>query len=303
MFYASDIIGKKVISLFESNQIGCVSNLYLNKNRTKIVLLEILTNSDEKVFINTNNVYCVGESVAIKSEENCISKNELDGSTFFTNLINKQVYFANGDYVGTVSDICLKNFWSLNYVIIKKENISLTNEFLDITNTYKENSLIDTPLQNCNDHSDTLLSSVGINEFIRFGDCLLLNDKNKKIKFSNLKPKIKTKPNYESRKVYVLNNNNENQILNSPYDSINEALEIDTQNDLTNDKQNNYKAILAPINVLSNNYDFLIGRKVNKNIFANNKELIIKKNFKIMHKHIELASTYNKLRELVNYSI
>ncbi len=60
---------------------------------------------------------------------------------------------------------------------------------------------------------------------------------------------------------------------------------------------------VKPKKLLTPNYDFLIGRKVGKNIYTENKQILIKKDIKIDNKIIRIASNNGKLKELTSYSI
>ena len=58
-----------------------------------------------------------------------------------------------------------------------------------------------------------------------------------------------------------------------------------------------------PKKVLTRGYEFLIGRKVGKNIYTENHQLIAKKQSKITSQTIDTASQNGKLKELTTYSI
>ena len=58
-----------------------------------------------------------------------------------------------------------------------------------------------------------------------------------------------------------------------------------------------------PKKLLTPNYSFLIGRKVVKDIFAENKQILIKRNVKIDSNIIKIASKNGKLKELTSYSV
>lgn len=58
-----------------------------------------------------------------------------------------------------------------------------------------------------------------------------------------------------------------------------------------------------PKKILTNNIDFLIGRKTNKNIYADNGELIVKKQTKVTSSIIDIVCKYGKLKELTSNSI
>lgn len=61
--------------------------------------------------------------------------------------------------------------------------------------------------------------------------------------------------------------------------------------------------ITNPKKILTDNYSFLIGRKLDKNIYAENKQLIAKKQTVITSHIIDIASKHGKLKELTNSSI
>ncbi|MGN1221647.1 MAG: PRC-barrel domain-containing protein [Christensenellales bacterium] len=58
-----------------------------------------------------------------------------------------------------------------------------------------------------------------------------------------------------------------------------------------------------PNKVIANNYEFLIGRKTNKNIYADNGELLVKKQTKISTNIIDVVCRNGKLKELTANSI
>jgi sporulation protein YlmC with PRC-barrel domain len=58
-----------------------------------------------------------------------------------------------------------------------------------------------------------------------------------------------------------------------------------------------------PIKISSSNFKFLIGRKAERTIYADNQELIIKKNNKITNRTVEIAKVHGKLRELTMFSL
>ena len=61
--------------------------------------------------------------------------------------------------------------------------------------------------------------------------------------------------------------------------------------------------ITVPKKVLTDNFNFLIGRKLDKNIYADNRQLIAKKHSIITSQIIDVASKNGKLKELTFSSI
>ena len=58
-----------------------------------------------------------------------------------------------------------------------------------------------------------------------------------------------------------------------------------------------------PNKIITNNYEFLIGRRTNKNIYADNGELLVKKQTKINTNIIDIVCRNGKLKELTSNSI
>ena len=68
--------------------------------------------------------------------------------------------------------------------------------------------------------------------------------------------------------------------------------------------QNESKASKSPLpKKIPAGYEFLIGRKVGQNIYADNKQIIVKKQSKITSQIIDVASRNGKLKELTSLSL
>ena len=313
MIYASDIIGKKVISLYESNFVGTISNLYLNKNKTKINIFELITPNEEKVFFDLSSTYSLGENITIKSNTSLLRYEDIDFSTLCPQIINKEIYNELGDFLGNVVDIVLNDKFYPQQIIISKPNTSVTKEYENLLDGGVDNkNQIHSNYQNLpfNKNSDIIFTTLSIKKLNRIGNVIITSSK-ENFKFSNLKPKISLNNNLKNNKVYLLEGSKEYKekwpVINVDNTGLNNENSGQEKSDtkLNNTNNNtiayNYKKIV-PTSIPSNNFNFLIGRKVSKNIFANNNEIIIRKNTKITDKHIETASIYNKLRELSVYS-
>lgn len=101
------------------------------------------------------------------------------------------------------------------------------------------------------------------------GNVIIFKQENENFKVINFKSKNKIKNIKSQTKVQILNTNN------NP----------------------------LPKKLITKNYAFLIGRKVDKNIYADNSELIIKKNTKINQMIIDIACKNGKLKDLASNSI
>ena len=106
---------------------------------------------------------------------------------------------------------------------------------------------------------------------------------------------IKSEP---KNTIKISNFKSKAKILNS--DS-HQSIKVEIQNELPLIPKS--KVSPLPKKVVTGGYEFLIGRKVDKNIYTDNKELIIKKQSKITGAIIDAASKNGKLKELTTSSI
>ena len=114
---------------------------------------------------------------------------------------------------------------------------------------------------------------LNINEILNVGKNIIIKKENN-IKLFNFKPKAKIQVN---------------QIFSE------QKVEIQ--------KPTKKQIKIKPKKILTANFDFLIGRKVGKTIFADNKQILIKKETLINSSVIKIASRNGKLKELTSYSI
>ena len=74
-------------------------------------------------------------------------------------------------------------------------------------------------------------------------------------------------------------------------------IKVEIQNGVT------YIKPQKPNKIITNNFEFLIGRKTNKNIYADNGELLVKKQTKINTNIIDVVCRNGKLKELTANSV
>lgn len=107
---------------------------------------------------------------------------------------------------------------------------------------------------------------------LNIGKDAIIQKENKNVKIANFRPR---------------------QILDIPKD-------IDQKVEILEEKK---EVKLAPKKILTAGYEFLIGRKVGQNIYAENGQLIAKKQSKITSHIIDIASQNGRLKELTTYSL
>lgn len=139
----------------------------------------------------------------------------------------------------------------------------------------KVGKIIDIELENTNNVKRLILQNkthLLTNQILQIGENIVfLKNSQNKVTVNNFKDKTKITKSKQNIKVELQNNTS-----------------------LTNYQKPNK---------LLGNYDFLIGRKNSKNIYADNGALIVKKQTKITTLVIEMVCKYGKLKELASNSI
>lgn len=280
----TDFLGKPVLSLYESVTQGIVKDLMFDKNFKKLKYIIMFDDNEfqEEKIINVADIYSYGENALIIKNNACIElKSAIKSET--SNPINNRAYTTLGKFLGIVTDIYIDD----------KQNI--VNVELDNT------TLLDTK------------------QIVTSGkDAMFVQDEDNIVKLSNFKNKaINNTIENKKIKVEILKTSAENTDISTQTlekVEINPIAENDGENKL---EQGDNLIQVEPIkprkkvelnetclpkkSTTKNN--FLIGRKVQRNIYSFNHELIIKKNTRISEKTILTAKSHSKLKELSLYSI
>ena len=185
--------------------------------------------------------------------------------------------------------IATKNVYSLDdIVVIKNTDCILQKETIELNKKSPVNyPVFSTNGKNCGKICDIVFdekfktvcfeidkdTTYKPNQFLNIGQNVAIIQPQKQTKLSNFKskPKIATK-NISANNIVTIQNNTQNKIS-------------------------------SPKKILTDSYDFLIGRKLDKNIYADNKQLLAKRNSIITSNIIDNASKNGKLKELTNSSI
>lgn len=287
MIKITEILSKPVISLLDSKTEGIVKNAIFDKNFKRLKYLVLFDNNEhqEEKTLSIQNIYSYGENAIIVKDGQDLSL-ELSTVKISDKLlpINNAVYTYLGKCVGKVTDILLDDKYYIKSLIIGQTEID-------------------------------------INEILSSGeDAVIIQDKNKKVNISNIKRKkskkvaiLDTKLNYD-QKVVILNNEKDEvpsiqvkEDIQNDQENINTTLidnQIITQENNENKPKIKYTLKDEPSlpKIMFANSDFLIGRKLEKNIYSQNKELIARKNTKITLEIINKAKMFYKLRELTKFS-
>lgn len=280
----TDFLGKPVLSLYESVTQGIVKDLFFDKNFKKLKYIVMFDDNEfqEEKVINVADIYSYGENAIIIKNNACVElKNSITSEV--SNPINNRAYTTLGKFLGIVTDVLLDD----------KQNVVQVE--LDNTNM------------------------IDIKQVVTSGkDAMFVQDEDNIIKLANFKSKAITNSQENKKiKVQILKDEplaNIEPIASAESIENNEdatqTLDI-TENSETNDTTIEPIKPRKKVELTENNLpaksttknNFLIGRKVQKNIYSFNHELIIKKNTRITEKTILTAKSHSKLKELSLYSI
>ncbi len=236
MAKVSNIISSYVVSLFNGQTEGVVSNILFN-NKKKAQYLIISQNDETFLTLETKDIYAIGDGAVIIKNSGLLNLYEsklMETENCFS-PINSIVVNINGDFLGYVSDIELGSKYEiLNINVGKNTTINLC-DVVNVTDS-------------------AIITCIG----------------KKKPKISSFKEKQTIPTPLNNIKVNALNSKQIETIL--PARSI-------------------------------TNYNFLINRKVNRDILNFNGEIIIKENQIINSKILDIARINGKIRELTKYSV
>ena len=100
----SKLIGKPVISIFDSTMEGCVKNVYVDKKLSKITYLCLFDdNLDDDKLVDAKSVYNYeGEAIMIKNNSLTYLAKTVNISN--SDILGKKVYYSNGIMRGKIAD-------------------------------------------------------------------------------------------------------------------------------------------------------------------------------------------------------
>lgn len=274
----TEILSKPVISLVDSKTEGIIKSIVFDKSFKRAKWLVLFDNNEhlEDKALSIQDIYSLGENaVVIKNADilnlylSCTKTDEV------CLPINNSVYTTKGKFLGHVKDLVLNDKYYIEKLILENE------QEVDIKNILASGE-----------------------------DAVIVQADNENINIANFKRKKKNTANNikamqtSEQEVVILNENDQNSQTNSELNNLEVAEEFEMQPETVEVpiSKPKYKfSSLAP-QTLTANYNFLIGRKMEKNVYSQNKELIARKNVKVTQDIINKAKLHCKLRELVKYS-
>ena len=277
----TELISKPVLNLCSGKIEGIIKSVIFDNSLKKLKYFKIFDNNEEDCdkVLNTNFIYKVGQDAIIIKNENCISLEEASIKNYYLNSpINAEIYNNLGTKIGNLLDLILDEKFNV-------KNLITNNMEIDVSR----------------------LISISPKSII-------ILDENSNIKISSLKRKPQKTLNIDkikasnSQRVYILNESSQNTSketqITSQQPDIEETNSQIIQENITvkTPIKKDYSQSNKTPTLLTANYQFLIGRKLEKNIYTQNKEIIAKKNSKITDETIKKARLYYKIRELPKFS-
>lgn len=274
----TEILSKPVISLVDSKTEGIIKSIVFDKSFKRAKWLVLFDNNEhlEDKALSIQDIYSLGENaVVIKNADilnlylSCTKTDEV------CLPINNNVYTTKGKFLGSVKDLVLNDKYYIEKLILENE------QEVDIKNILASGE-----------------------------DAVIVQADNENVNIANFKRKKKTTTTNtktmqaKEQEVVILNEVDQNLQTNSELNISENSEEFELQPETVEVpiSKPKYKfSSLAP-QTLTANYNFLIGRKMEKNVYSQNKELIARKNVKVTQDIINKAKLHCKLRELVKYS-
>lgn len=266
----TEYLGKPVLSLLESVTEGIVNDVVFDKNLRKLKYIVLFNDNEfqEEKIIKVSDIYSYGENaIVIKNNAYLELKDAVLDE--INNPINNRAYTTQGKFLGIVSDVEIDD----------KNNVVCIN------------------LNNG--------ENIEISKVVTSGkDAMFVQDEDNIVKLSNFKKKPITNNNQNKEiKVQILPRQDEQE----QDENATEQNEQPTENNAENlveqvepikpKKKVTLNADCLP-NKKATKDNFLVGKKVERNIYSFNHELIIKKNTRITEKTIVTAKSHSKLKEL-----
>lgn len=237
MAKVSNIISSFVVSIFDGQTEGVVSNILFNEKK-KAKYLIISQNDETFLMLDTKDIYALGDgAVLIKNSQvmHIYESKILESKNCFS-PINSIVVNLDGNFLGYVSDIELDDKYAITSISVGTDKTIKLSDVLNVTDS-------------------AILTCIGI----------------KKPKIANFKTTSIIPPTSEDVKVTTLSEQKQSETI-------------------------------VPTRSITN-YNFLLNRKVNRNIQNFNGEIIIKENQIINTKVLDIARINGKIRELTKYSV
>lgn len=262
MYNISQIISLPVISIYESCNVGIITEVLFDNTTKRAIALCIVDENEISIkkSINMRSIYKIGADAVIIRNCDQINLQECDkiGAQNLVFPNNFTVFDTDGVKLGNVTDIELDASYKITKIIVDNNTSINASRIL----TFKQNILI---------------------------------IKNSNLKLSSFKSSKKIKVNLAND--YIVKNLNDASIISSGEIVRN----LDEKEPIETAMLSSTISVSTPQKIITN-YNFLIGRKVLQNIVNTNGEILARKDSIITYKMLNNMRKYGKLCELMSYS-
>lgn len=279
----SDLYGKTVIDITTSNAYGQVKRAIINDAKIAFFVTDI------GFELQAQFIHSVGDTIAYvdRTKSKTLTTPKIDDSIInYKNLsaINAPVITTDGNTLGKICDYSVTADWRITRIITENSYINFKRMYNCNANVMiiKGKKTIKTTLESnsCNAkqavHKTDVQDAIELHEINNYGN-------------------IYDSDIFNNKKIITIN------------DSLNVTNDTKTLSDVIANDDYDLMSINTDIHGASlptiiSNYDFLIGRKVNKTIFNKNGDTIIVTNGIIDSETVKRCVSCNRLAELAIYS-
>jgi len=133
MISLSQIINKKVISVFECEELGNISGIYVDK---KLKCNYLVINKDNMQWLlKPNTILYINDVIIIKNKSFVNLKDNLTlALANQSTLLNSYVYNVEGNYMGIIKDVYFSKGYNTDLIILDNNEQIMTRNILNIAN-------------------------------------------------------------------------------------------------------------------------------------------------------------------------
>ena len=103
--YLSELLQKPILSLYEGEILGNITNVYFDKTRKKIKSFEIMNDEEINYHLYPKFIYTIGKhAITIKNNQHLVLSLNMENESASILPINAKVYSLQGEYLGVVKD-------------------------------------------------------------------------------------------------------------------------------------------------------------------------------------------------------
>lgn len=265
MYNTKNLIGLPVLSLYEGELVGNISNVFFDKKLRKVMFFQV-EDQDIKYSLATKNIYKIGKN-AITIKNNACLTLQLDNDIVATipAPYESKTYTIQGEFLGKIDQITFNEKYIVDTILLDNQKV------LDCSN-----------LASCS--KNTILvydqsTHINVSKFKNRALPKLFRTKNTQ--------KVTTQP--QNDKDFNIEPSTDNQ--------------LDLADGLPTVEEKNFEIHNISLPTAITNYPtFLIGRVVVQDIMLDDKKSLIKANSTITDRTLTLALANNKIRELMLFS-